>query len=148
MRSVPKGIGKVGPKSPEAIGAFFIAPERGIMPRTPARHCGNYSPGHSPHHIQGLRSLEKPWVKAKVEYLGSNIFQLHLEDGQILNRFNHEPGRLLDHLDWFDESAVSFQNHFYLLGIETGNGRAMFSMSTVPLESCPGISSGKIQVIS
>ena len=80
-------------------------------------------------------------MKAKVEYLGSNIFQLHLEDGQILTRFNHEPGRLLEYLDWFGEAAVSFQNHFYLLGIETGNGRAMFSMSTVPLESCELISS-------
>jgi hypothetical protein len=137
-----------GAKSAPSNWGFFLVPERGIMPRTPARHCGNYSPGHSPHHIQGLRSLEKPWVKAKVEYLGSSIFQLHLEDGQILNRFNHEPGRLLDHLDWFDRSAVSFQNHFYLLGIETGNGRAMFSMSTVPLDACQGIVAGKIQVIS
>ena len=108
------------------------------MPRKPARHCGNYSPGHSPHHIQGLRSLEKLWVKAKVEYLGSNAFQLELEDGQILTRFNHEPGRLLEHLDWFGQEAVRFQNDFYLLGIETGTGRAMFSMSNVPLESCQG----------
>jgi hypothetical protein len=130
-----------GAFSPEAIGAYSLPRERGIMPRTPARHCGSYSPGHSPHHIQGLRSIEKPWVKAKVEYLGSNIFQLRLEDGQILTRFNHEPGRLLEYLDWFGEAAVSFQNHFYLLGIETGTGRAMFSMSTVPLESCEFISS-------
>jgi hypothetical protein len=106
------------------------------MPRTPSRNCFNYSAGHDPHYIQARKAGEVDWVKAKVEYLGSNIFQLHLEDGQILIRFNHEPGRLNDHLDWFGESAVWFQNRFYLLGIETGTGRAMFSLSTEPLGAC------------
>jgi hypothetical protein len=131
-----KDIGKVGPKSPEAIGAFLIAPERGTMPRTPSRHCFNYSAGHDPHYIQARKAGEVEWVKAKVEYLGSNIFQLHLEDGQVLIRFNHEPARLNDYLDWFGESAVWFQNRFYLLGIETGTGRAMFSLSTEPIGAC------------
>ena len=125
-----------GAFGPEAIGAFFIAPERGTMPRTPSRHCFNYSAGHDPHYIQARKAGEVEWVKAKVEYLGSNIFQLHLEDGQILTRFNHEPGRLNDYLDWFGESAVWFQNRFYLLGIETGSGRAMFSLSTEPIRAC------------
>lgn len=106
------------------------------MPRTPARHCGNYSAGHTPHFIQGLRSVEKQWMEAKVEYLGSNVFQLMLDDGQVLTRFNHEPGRLLEHLDWFGQEAVKFQGDFYLLGIETGRGRAMFSMSSYPLGVC------------
>jgi hypothetical protein len=133
---MPKGIGKVGSKSPEAIGAFSIAPGRGIMPRTPSRHCFNYSAGHDPHYIQARKAGEVEWVKAKVEYLGSNIFQLHLKDGQILKRFNHEPARLIDYLVWFGESAVHFQNRYYLLGIETGTGRAMFSMSTEPIGAC------------
>jgi hypothetical protein len=106
------------------------------MPRTPARHCGNYSPGHTPHFIQGLRSVEHQWAKAKVEYLGSNIFKLKLEDGQVLTRFNHEPGRLLEHLEWFGQGAVWLQEDFYLLGIETQTGRANFSMSRVQLGSC------------
>jgi hypothetical protein len=106
------------------------------MPRTPARHCGIYSPGHTAHHIPGLRSVSMPWLKAKVKYLGSNIFQLELEDGQILTRFNHEPGRLLDYLDWFGELAVKYQSDFSLLGIETGNGRAMFNMSKAQLGAC------------
>lgn len=110
------------------------------MPRTPARHCGNYSPGHTVHFIQGLRSVEKNWVRAKVEYLGSNIFQLKLEDGQVLTRFNHEPGRLIEHLEWFRQEAAWFQSDFYLLGLETATGRAMFSMGKVPLKSCSGIS--------
>jgi hypothetical protein len=106
------------------------------MPRTPARHCGNYSAGHTPHFIQGLRSIEYTWVKTKVEYLGSNIFQLMLENGEVLTRFNHEPGRLIEHLDWLGPRAAWFQEDFFLLGIETGNGKAMFSMSKAPLEKC------------
>jgi hypothetical protein len=106
------------------------------MPRTPARHCGNYSAGHTPHFIQGLRSVEKKWIKVKVEYLGSNIFQLLLEDGQILTRFNHEPRRLLEHLDGFGDEAAWFQEDFYLLGIETGRGRAMFSLGKTQLTAC------------
>jgi glutamine cyclotransferase len=133
---VPKGIGKVGSKSPDLSGLFLLPEERGTMPRTPARHCNDYSPGHTPHFIQGLKSVEKEWVKARVEFLGSNIFQLELEDGQILTRFNHEPGRLLEHLDWFGEQSVQFQSDFYLLGLETGTSRVMFSMSKVPLEAC------------
>jgi hypothetical protein len=122
-------------KAPTYRG-FFFAPERGIMPRQPARHCDDYSPGHTPHFIQGLRSVEKDWVRTKVEYLGSNIFQLELEDGRILTRFNHEPGRLIEHLDWFGQEAASFQSDFYLLGIETGRGKAMFSLSKHQLEEC------------
>jgi hypothetical protein len=125
-----------GAKKPLIYRGFFLAPERGTMPRTLSRHCFNYSAGHDPHYIQARKAGEVDWVKAKVEYLGSNIFQLHLEDGQILTRFNHEPGRLIDYLDWFGESAVRFQNRFYLLGIETGTGRAMFSMSTEPIGAC------------
>jgi hypothetical protein len=106
------------------------------MPRTPARHCGNYKPGHTTHHIPGLRSVNMPWVTAEVKYLGSNIFQLSLADGQTLTLFNHEPGRLLEYLDWFGELDVKYQSDYYLLGIETGNGRAMFNMSKVPLEAC------------
>jgi hypothetical protein len=77
-----------------------------------------------------------PWLSAKAEYLGSNIFQLTLEDGQILTYFNHEPTRLIEYLDWFGESAVAYQSDFYLLGIETGTGRAMFNMSKVQLGAC------------
>jgi hypothetical protein len=106
------------------------------MPRTPARHCGNFSAGHTPHFIQGLRSVEKQWGKTRVEYLGSNVFQLMLEDGQILTRFNHEPGRLLEYLEWFGQEAAWFQEDFYLMGIETGTGRAMFSLGKTQIFAC------------
>jgi glutamine cyclotransferase len=106
------------------------------MPRTPARHCGNYSPGHTPHFIQGLRSVEKKWFQTEVEYLGSNIFQLTLEDGQILTRFNHEPARIIEYLVRFGQGAAWFQDEFYLLGIETEAGKAVFNMGKKPLKPC------------
>jgi hypothetical protein len=70
------------------------------------------------------------------EYLGSNIFQLKLEDDQVLTRFNHEPGRLIEHLGWFGQEAAWFQSDFYLLGIETWTGRAMSSLSKKELTQC------------
>jgi hypothetical protein len=87
--------------------------------------------------------MSMPWLKAKVQYLGSNIFRLTLEDGQVLTRFNHEPGRLLEHLEWFGELAVKYQIDYCLLGIETGTGKAMFNMSKVPLEACSEIRSSE-----
>jgi hypothetical protein len=127
-------------KSPEATGAFFIAPGRGTMPRTPARHCGNYSAGHTPHFIQGIRSAGEKWLEAKVAYLGSDLFQLTLEDGQILTLRNHEPARLLEHLDTYKESSVSYQGSFHVLGIKVEErATAIFSMSRKPLEPCTQI---------
>jgi hypothetical protein len=107
------------------------------MPRQPARHCDDYSPGHTPHFIQARKAGEGEWLEAKVKYLGSNIFELTLEDGQILTRFNHEPGRLLAHLDAYGDWPIKFQIRYYLLGIKTGDrSAAMFSMSKQPLEAC------------
>ena len=67
------------------------------------------------------------------------MFQLKLEDGEILTRFNHEPGRLIEHLDCFGQVAAWYQGDFYLLGIETETGRAMFSMSNLPLTKCEAV---------
>jgi hypothetical protein len=107
------------------------------MPKQPARHCGNYSPGHTPHFIQARKAGENEWLEAKVRYLGSNIFELKLEDGQILTRFNHEPGRLLAYLDTYGDWPVKFQVKYYLLGIETGDrSTAMFSMSKQQIDQC------------
>ena len=72
-----------------------------------------------------------------MRYLGSNIFELTLEDGQILTRFNHEPGRLMAHLDAYNNWPVKFQYNYYLIGIKTGEkSTSMFSMSKHPIESC------------
>jgi hypothetical protein len=127
----------MGSKSPDAIGAFLLPQERGIMPKAAARHCDDYSPGHTPHFIQARKAGEGEWLEAKVQYLGSNIFELTLEDGQILTRFNHEPGRLLAHLEAYGSWPVKFQVRYYILGIESGPGViSMFSMSKQPLEAC------------
>jgi len=112
------------------------------MPRTPARHCGNYSPGHTPHLIQGIRSVGKKWIEAKVTYLGSDLFQLDLEDGQILSLRNHEPARLLEHLETYNKSPVKYQEGFQVLGIKVEElATAIFSMSRKPLEPCTQITS-------
>jgi hypothetical protein len=72
-----------------------------------------------------------------VRYLGSNLFEITLEDGQILTGFNHEPGRLLSHLGAYSNWPVKFQYNYYLLGIKTGEkSTAMFSMSKHRIESC------------
>jgi hypothetical protein len=107
------------------------------MPRAAARHCDDYSPGHTPHFIQARKAGEGEWLKAKVSYLGSDLFRLILEDGRILTRRNHEPGRLLSHLEAYGQWPVRFQERFYILGIESGPGvTSMFSMSKQPLEAC------------
>jgi hypothetical protein len=90
-----------------------------------------------PHFIQARRAREFSWVGAKVEYLGSDQFQLTLEDGQILIRRNHEPGRLLSYLKLYGQWNVEYQSRHYLLGIQTGpKSTAMFSMGDNPLDSC------------
>ena len=112
------------------------------MPRQPARHCGHYSPGHTPHFIQGIRSAGEKWLEAKVTYLGSDLFQLDLEDGQMLMLRNHEPERLLEHLETYKESPVRYQEGFHVLGIKVEErATAIFSMSRRPLEPCTQIQS-------
>jgi hypothetical protein len=107
------------------------------MPRAAARHCDDYSPGHTPHFIQARKAGEGEWLEAKVTYLGSDLFELNLEDGRILSRRNHEPGRLLSHLDAYGDWPVKFQERYYILGIQSGSkSTAMFSMSKDPLEAC------------
>ena len=107
------------------------------MPRTTARQCGNYTIGHTTHFIQARRARELPWLGAKVEYLGSDQFQLTLEDGQVLLRRNHEPGKLLSYLKLYGQWNIEYQSKYYLLGIQTGpKSTAMFSMGDKPLDSC------------
>jgi hypothetical protein len=110
------------------------------MPKTAARNCGNYSAGHTPHFIQGIRSAGEKWLEAKVAYLGSDLFQLDLEDGQILTLRNHEPARLLEHLQVYRDSLVRYQEGFHVLGIKVEErATAIFSMSRKPLEPCTQI---------
>ena len=107
------------------------------MPRTAARHCGNYTIGHMPHFIQARKARELPWLDAKVSYLGSDQFQLELEDGQTLILRNHEPARLLSHLKLYGQWKVEYQSRYCLLGIKTGpKSTAMFSLGNKPLDSC------------
>lgn len=137
MRSLSKGIGKVGLLAPKLSGLFSLPQKRGIMPRTPARHCGNYTPGHSPHHIQARKAMEGEWLNATVLYLGSDLFRVRLEDGRILVLRNHEPGRLTSYLEHYIGNICRYSNRYKLLGIQTdARATAVFSLSDVALDPC------------
>jgi hypothetical protein len=126
-----------GAFSPEAIGALSLPQKRGIMPRTPARNCGNYSPGHSPHHIQSRKSLESEWFYTRVEHQGSDLFKLTLGDGRVLVLRNHEPDRLVDYLEEYSGSFLRYSVRYRLLGIPTEDrSTAIFSLGEYPLEQC------------
>jgi hypothetical protein len=107
------------------------------MPRRPSIKCTIYSAGHSPHFIQARLAAETSWLETKVDYLGSSLFQLTLEDGRILMVHNHEPGRLIEHLECYSEWVIKYSTRYHLLGIASGeNTTAMFSMSEKPLGAC------------
>ena len=74
---------------------------------------------------------------SEVEYLGSDAFQLKLDDGKVLILHNHEPARLLDYLETYRGWPYSYSERFYLLGVRSAEkATAMFSMSKVSLEIC------------
>jgi hypothetical protein len=50
---------------------------------------------------------------------------------------NHEPGRLLEHLELYPDEPITYSIRFHILGIKTeGMRTAMFSMSVDPLKQC------------
>ena len=136
MRSVPKGIGKVGLLAPKLSG-LFLCPGRGIMIRKPSLYCENYSYGHSPHFIQARKAWEEKRYPVQLRYLGSNLFKVILKFGQSLHLYNHEPGRLLEHLEEYGNEQITYSIRYHLLGIKTDSfGTSMFSMSDEPLKRC------------
>jgi hypothetical protein len=107
------------------------------MLKRPSLYCEDYSYGHSPHFIQARKAWEEKRFQVKVRYLGSDIFKLILEDGSSLKLHNHEPSRLLEHLEDYCNGEITYSIRFHLLGIKTdGFGTGMFSMSAEPLKPC------------
>jgi hypothetical protein len=107
------------------------------MTRRPSLNCDLHSYGHSPHFIQARKAWEGEQCQVKVRYLGSDLFKLILEDGSNLKLHNHEPGRLLEHLELYPHEPITYSTRYHILGIKTnGVGTAMFSMSVDPLERC------------
>jgi hypothetical protein len=139
---MPQGISKMGSKKPRAIGAFLLPQKRVIMPRTPTIRCSNHSAGHTPHFIQARKAQEGDWLDAEVSYLGSDLFKLVLEDSRILMLHNHEPGRLIEHLEEYADWSIRYSIRYYLLGIDhlvdksSLKATAMFSMSDRRIDSC------------
>jgi hypothetical protein len=107
------------------------------MTNRPAIYCDLHSYGHSPHFIQARKAWKGEHFQVKVRYLGSDFFKLILEDGSSLKLHNHEPGRLLEHLELYPHEPITYSIRYHILGIKTnGVGTAMFSMSLDPLKRC------------
>ena len=107
------------------------------MIKKPALYCEDYSYGHSPHFIQARKAWEDRRFPVKVRYLGSDLFKVILKNGRSLKLHNHEPGRLLEHLEEYSNGQLTYSIRFQLLGVKTdGLGTAMFSMSAEQLKRC------------
>jgi hypothetical protein len=131
------GTGKVGSISPDAIGAFLLPQKWVLMTDRPALYCDLHSYGHSPHFIQARKAWEGQRYQVKVRYLGSDLFKLILQDGSRMKLHNHEPGRLLEHLELYPHEPITYSIRFHILAIKTtGMRTAMFSMSSDPLQRC------------
>jgi hypothetical protein len=126
----------VGLLAPKLSGLFF-APERGIMIKKPSLLCEDYSYGHSPHFNQARRAWEEKQFPVKVRYLGSDLFKVILENGRSLQLHNHEPCKLLEHIEEYSNGQLTYSIRFQLLGVKTdGFGTSMFSMSAESLKPC------------
>ena len=107
------------------------------MINRPALYCDLHSYGHSPHFIQARKAWEGEQCQVKVRYLGSDLFKLIMQDGSSMKLHNHEPGRLLEHLELYPHEPITYSIRFHILGIKTeGMRTAMFSMSVDPLKQC------------
>jgi hypothetical protein len=107
------------------------------MIKKPSLLCEDYSYGHSPHFIQARKAWEEKMYPAQVRYLGSNLFKVIMKYGRSLELYNHEPSRLLEHLEEYSNGQITYSVRFHLLGIRTdGFGTSMFSMSDEPLKRC------------
>ena len=137
MRSRPKGIDKMGTSKAPTYRGFFFAPEMGVMATSKVIVCTYCTPGHNPHPMQCNRASEREWFDVTVTYLGSDIFELKFQDGQRIRKHNHDPGRLIRHLEAYHQFPVRFQPTYRLLGIKSGDKvTSMFDLSDNPIQPC------------
>ena len=99
--------------------------------------CTYSTPGHNPHPMQCNRASERQWFDVTVTYLGSDVFELKFEDVRRLRKHNHDPGRLIRHLEAYGGFPIRFQPNYRLLGITSGDKvTSMFDLSDEPIEPC------------
>ncbi len=148
MRSVPKGIGKVGSKKPRRYRGFFIALEKrhqmhfietpiGVAGQAFDGKCRSYEPGHSPHYIQLRKAFESTRVPA--EWVGvesPNTVKLSI-DGIVGSFSNHHPETIQDLVTIHSASELAWVEDFRVLIIETTSPEGFaFSLSRQPIEVC------------
>ena len=65
------------------------------------------------------------------------MFQLSFQDGVKLKKHEHDPGRLIRHLEAYSGFPVRFEPTYQLLGVKSGEiSTAMFHLSDQPIGSC------------
>ena len=118
---------------PQINWGIFYAPERGHVPDQSVESCKKFFPGHNLHYIQSRLALESEWSSAIVRYLGSSVFEVSLDTGEILHLINHNTQKLRNLIQRLGESGHSYQVKYRCLKVR---GQAMFSMSREPLVAC------------
>jgi hypothetical protein len=141
-------LARWGLKSPDAIGAFFIAPEKshhmhfiktpiGVAGQAFDGKCRSYEPGHSPHYIQLRKAFESNRVPA--EWVGiesPNTVKLSI-DGIVRSFSNHHPETIQDLVTIHSASELAWVEDFRVLIIETTSPEGFaFSLSRQPIEVC------------
>jgi hypothetical protein len=148
MRSVPKGIGKVGSKKPRRYRGFSIALEKrhhmhfiktpmGIAGQAFDGKCLSYEPGHSPHYIQLRKASESARVPAKwVGIESPNTVKLSI-DGIVRSFSNHHVETIQDLVTIHSESRLAWVEDFRVLILETTSSEGFaFSLSRQTIELC------------
>ena len=99
--------------------------------------CTSCLPGHNPNPMQCNRATEKEWFDVSVTYLGSDVFQLMFQDGTKLRKHEHDPGRLIHHLEAYSSFPIRYEPIYKLLGIKSGDiVTSMFHLSDIPIGPC------------
>jgi hypothetical protein len=87
--------------------------------------------------MQCNRASKREWFDVTVSYLGSDVFELKFQDGKRVRKHNHDPGRLIRHLEAYGQFPIRFQPTYRLLGIKSGdNVTSMFDLSEDPIMPC------------
>ena len=107
------------------------------MPTSKRIVCTSCAAGHNPHPMQCNRASEKEWFDVDVTYLGSDVFQLKFQDGKKFKMHEHDPGRLIRHLEAYSGFPIRFEPIYQLLGIRSGDiVTSMFYLSDQPIGPC------------
>ena len=120
----------VAKKVNQEVGKVYVPTSKRII-------CTSCAPGHNPHPMQCNRASKKEWFDVEVTYLGSDVFQLKFQADTKFNKHEHDPGRLIRHLEAYSGFPIRFEPTYQLLEIKSGdNVTSMFHLSDEPIGPC------------